>query len=186
MSADEQTTGEDRFTPQRDNHQSPFGQAVDSMRATAQTPNQQVYGEVRGWYDIRIGFVPNYAERVGDAEVEAQLNKLARLLFASRTRGYYALVEEHLQPDPGQLSSRRTSFEAALEDKAVTGSAGGSMVEVSAVGMRHWTVSIARGSVARFGGEGLAAECTRAANSLVTEWLAVLAAYKRERWERSA
>ena len=60
------------------------------------------------------------------------------------------------------------------------------MVEVTAIGMRHWTVSIARGAVARFGGEGLAAECTRAANNLVTEWLAVLAAYKRERWESPA
>ena len=71
-------------------HVSPFGRAMDSLHVTAYTPNEQVFGGLSGWYDVRIGIAPGYAERVGDSEIAAQLTRLARILFAERTRAIVA------------------------------------------------------------------------------------------------
>jgi hypothetical protein len=174
------------LTPRRERHVSPFGRAVDAMHVTAHTPNEQVFGEVNGWYDIRVSFTPGYPERVGDAEVETQLTRLGRLLFAARTREYYAILSEHLEPNPAQLTASRARFEASLEDEVVTGTAAAGAIQVTSVGMRLWTVSVASGTVARLGGEALGEEVTRAANQLVEQWLGVIAEHKRDRWERRA
>ena len=77
----------------------PLGRAIEAMRVSATTPNGQVTGEVTGWYDVRITFAPGYPERVGEAELAAQVQRLARLLFAARMAAYNHLVEEHLVRD---------------------------------------------------------------------------------------
>jgi len=162
-------------------HVSPFGKAMDAMRVSVSTPNEQVFGEMTGWYDVRIWIAPGYAERVGDRELATQFTRVARLLLTARMREYRRLLEQYLQPNPQPLSASRRAFREGLDVTTVTGSGADGAIEVVSVGLAEWTVTVAPGTVERLGGELLGVEATRAANRLVDAWLDTIARMKAER-----
>ena len=151
---------------------SPLGRAVEAMRVSATTPNGQVAGEVTGWYDVAITFVPGYPERVGEAELSTQVQRLARLLFAARMSAYDRLVEEHLPQPVLPVTDQDRAYcddVAALES---SGSSGDGSVRISGVAMTHWVVHIRPGLVDGVGGERVTALVTEAANAFVRDRVA--------------
>lgn len=164
-------------------HVSPFGKAMDALHVTASTPNEQLFGEVNGWYDVRISIMPGFAERAGDRETAHQLTQLARVLFAVRQKAYRALVEEHLSPPVGPMSARRRAFRDRQDATTVTGSSADGSVTVTSTGLDSWFVEIVPGSVDRLGSAGLARAATEAANQIVWQWLSSIDDLKRRREE---
>lgn len=177
-------TGQVDYLPRAEGHVSPFGKAVEAMRVTATAGGDALFAEMNGWYAVRVAVAPGHAEKAGDAEMSAQVARLARRLFVARTREYYRLMEIHMQPNPIMLRRARDEFEGAVEDRQASGYAVGGAVEVTSVGMRHFVIHLEPGTCARLGSEGLAAALTSAANDMVAAWLQVLAEHKRERWSR--
>lgn len=170
------------YLPRADGHVSPFGKAVDDMLVTATTADERLFAEIRGWYAVRVTGRPGHAEETSDAEMAAQVTRLARRVFVARTREYYRLMEIHMQPNPIMLRRARDDFEGAVEDRQASGYAADSAVEVTSVGMRHFAVQLEPGTCARLGSEGLGVALTEAANEMVAAWLRVLADYKRDLW----
>ncbi len=150
----------------------PLGRAIEAMHVSATTPNGQVTGEVTGWYDVRITFAPGYPERVGEAELAAQVQRLARLLFAARMAAYNHLVEEHLPQPVLPVTDQDRAYDddvAALES---TGASADGSVRISGVAMTQWVVHIRPGLVDGVGGERVAALVTEAANAFVRDRVA--------------
>lgn len=171
-----------RYLPQAEGHVSPFGQAVDRMRVTADAADGLLTAELNGWYDVRVHVSDQAVREMSDDVLQQRLEGLARLLFANRTREYYRLMEVHLQPNPTTLRRMRDDLETTTEDRMVQGVAAGGAVEVGSVGMRHFVVRLEPGIAIELGGEGLSRALTDAAGSMVEAWRGVLADYKRERW----
>ncbi|WP_151083234.1 hypothetical protein [Nocardioides cynanchi] len=151
---------------------SPLGRAIEAMHVSATTPNGQVAGEVNGWYDVRITCAAGYPERVGEAELAAQVERLARLLFAARMATYNRLVEEHLPQPVLPLSDQDRAYEEDVSALASTGESSDGSIRISGVAMTHWTVHIRPGLVDGVGGERVAALVTEAANAFVRDRVA--------------
>jgi hypothetical protein len=164
-------------------HLSQFGQAMDALEVRVSTPNEQLFGEVRGWYEVRVAILAGYAERVGDQETARQLTQLARLLFAARQREYRALVEEHLSPPVVPLSGRAKEFRERQDATMVEGISADGAVSVTSVGLNSFHVSLVRGTADRIGSAGIAADATEAANQLVWAWLSSIDELKKQRRE---
>lgn len=153
-----------------------FAERVAELRVTASTPNEQVSGELRGG-EVSVAIAHGYAERVGEAELEQQLQRLARLLFAQRSHAYNRIVQDLLQPS--------TSFQPREEDApyyedyaamTVSESSFDGTVTVTQVGLEHWSVSIQRGTVARCGGQHITRAVAEAASALVEETISTIRA----------
>lgn len=175
-------TDQVQHLPQADSHVSPFGKAVDAMRVSAAVSDGLLSAEMHGWYGVRVTVTDEAVRAMSDDVLERRLEGLARLLFANRTREYYRLMEVHLQPNPVALRRMRDDLETSVEDRAVTGHGAGGAVEVTSVGMRHFTVHLQPGAAASLGADGLSRAVTDAANAMVGSWRHVLADHKRERW----
>ncbi|WP_224275262.1 hypothetical protein [Nocardioides lacusdianchii] len=173
-----------QYVPQSEGHISPFGMAVDAMHVTATAADDALFGEMNGWYAVRVTVRSGHAERTDDAEMAAQVTQLARRLFVARTREYYRLMEVHLQPNPVSLRRSRDHLEGSVEDKQVSGYADSGAVEVTSIGMKEFIVQLQPGTCARLGSDGLGAALTSAANEMVAAWLLVLADYKQQLWSR--
>ena len=42
------------YVPQSEGHISPFGMAVDAMHVTATAADDALFGEMNGWYAVRV------------------------------------------------------------------------------------------------------------------------------------
>jgi hypothetical protein len=172
------------YVPRTEGHVSPFGKAVEAMHVTATAAGGALFGEVNGWYAVRVTVAAGHAEQTDDLEMATQLGRLARSLFVARTREYYRLMDIHLQPNPISLRRSRDRLEEAVEDRQVTGTAEGGAVEVTSIGMKEFVVQLRPGTCASLGSERLGAALTTAANQMVAAWLLVLADHKRQLWSR--
>ncbi|MDX6360162.1 MAG: hypothetical protein QOH37_3216 [Nocardioidaceae bacterium] len=151
---------------------SPLGRAIEAMHVSATTPNGQVVGEVTGWYDVRITFADGYPERVGEAELALQVQRLARLLFAARMSAYHAIVEEHLPQPVLPVTDQDRAYEADVERLESTGQSGDGSVRISGIAMTQWAVHIRPGLTDGVGGARVAELVTEAANAFVRDRVA--------------
>jgi hypothetical protein len=151
---------------------SPLGRAIDAMHVTATTPNDQVVGEVTGWYDVRITFAAGYPERAGEVELALQVQRLARLLFAARMAAYQQIVEEHLPQPVLPVTDQDRSYDDDVARLESTGSSADGSVHISGVAMTQWAVQIRPGLVDGIGGDAVAARVTEAANAFVRDRVA--------------
>lgn len=153
-----------------------FSERVAELRVTASTPNEQVSGEIRG-DEVSVTIAHGYAERVGETELEQQLQRLARLLFAQRSHAYNRIVQDLLQPSasPHRREEDRAFYED-YEAMTVSETSYDGAVTVTQVGLEHWSVSIQRGTVARGGGQHIARAVAEAATALIEETISTVRA----------
>ena len=76
-------------------------------RVDVVSPNEQVFITLVGDTDLRVSFAPGYVERATRPQLEEQLARTARLVFARRTEAFYELAAGGRPPaaarsSPGQ------------------------------------------------------------------------------------
>ncbi len=129
--------------------------------------NEQIFARTRGSRSVEVTILPGYAERAGEAEVAAQLARVARVLFAQRAAAVARIRDDVLQPDRARLPrAEDAGFRRAYEGLTVTGRSASGAVTVTAIGLAQWVVELRPGA-AGLGNQVLSAEVTEAANRLI-------------------
>jgi hypothetical protein len=148
----------------------------DNLELRVALPNEQVIGELHGRHRVTISVLPGHAERAGETEMEAQLARLARLLFAHRAGAFQRLNRTYLGTGhvPREERPQDERFREAYDSMAITGSSEDHSVRCSTVGLKQWTVDIRPGTIAAHGSAGLARAATEAGNDLVRSALAAV------------
>lgn len=145
-----------------------YNQLADRIDLEVCTRNEQLFARLRGRFDVTVTIVPGYAERAGDTETAAQLDRLSRLLFAHRAERLNRIGNETLEPlSTHRHSAKDTEFERRYAEITVTESAADGAVGLTVVGLSRWSWTIEPGTVERLGSEGVAEHVTDIANRVV-------------------
>jgi hypothetical protein len=124
-----------------------FREAWDHTEVRVVSPNEQVFITVRGNREVEVGVDPGYYGRATRDQLETQLARAARLAFIERTRAFLDLRGrergEPLKQGRTIHSREDTEYFRRLDELAVEGESDDGQARVSAVGMTHFTVSIA-------------------------------------------
>jgi len=119
--------------------------ARQRLQASAETPDGSASVHIRGVSGIRLVLAPGYFHRASARDLEFQLTRLAKLAFVARMREYYRgrghELGRDLYREPSPRTDRDRTYVDARSQVVAEGGAGGP-VEVTAVGMEHWTVRI--------------------------------------------
>lgn len=146
---------------------------LDTMVVEVATPDETTFARLTGRRKVDVWFAPGYYARSTDERVAAKLVLVARLLWVARTKEYYRFKSEQLgrtvrgegTPQTPRQEERR---EARARIHAVGESSGG-LVRIEAVGLFHWTVLIAPGTVPAVPEETLSAALGEAASRLIEQ-----------------
>jgi len=133
---------------------------------------------------VQLTLAPGYYEWASVPDLERQLTRLAKLLFVSRMKAYYAARSR----DFGQLFTRESPPTSALDEEyvrdraslAVEGEAAGGAIRISAVGMDSWAVHLDRDIQRRMDEHAFIEAVSRAATELVAAQFARVRELKRE------
>jgi hypothetical protein len=154
----------------------------DNLAIKVALPNEQVVGELHGRHRITIAVLPGHAERAGEHEMEAQLARLARLLFAHRASAFQRLNKIYLGTGgvPREERPQDERFHRVYDEMAITGTSDDRSVRCTTVGLKQWAVDIRPGTIATQGSAGLARAATEAGNDLVRNALAAVKAARHD------
>lgn len=156
--------------------------SIDRLAARAVTPDEQAFAEIAGRTDVTLSLAPGYWHRASVADLEWQLSRLARLLFAARTKAYHQIRSEDFgEPytaEPPMIGRRDESYARARAELAVHGEATDGMIRVSAVGMQSFTVELDP-RVKDMGEDAFCAAVSQAATELVRAQFAEIKELKR-------
>jgi hypothetical protein len=64
--------------------------ALADLHASAATPDHRAFATISGRTHVQLSLAPGYYEWASVADLERQLTRLAKLLFVSRMKAYYA------------------------------------------------------------------------------------------------
>lgn len=137
----------------------------------AETPDGTASATLTGDQEVTVSFAPGYYAQSTDARVTDKLQQLGRLLWVARMREYYRFKSDQLgrevrgerKPSTPAQVARREARDAIV----ATGSSG--PVEISAVGLFRWTVTLAPGTVQRTPEAELTDAVSRAAAALIAD-----------------
>lgn len=111
------------------------------------SPNEQVFITVRGNREIEVDIDPNYFARASRDQIETQLARAARLAFVHRTKAFLDLRSRErgdsvtrTRPVHGPEDAE---YFRRLDELAVEGESDDGLAGVTAVGMAHFSVSVA-------------------------------------------
>ncbi|MCD4535797.1 hypothetical protein LRP67_17040 [Nocardioides sp. cx-169] len=144
-----------------------YPEAAARIELEVMTPNEQLFGRLRGKYDVTITIAPGFAERAGDRETAVQLGRLCRLIFLHRAQRLRRVEEETMQPGPPEPpSAKDLEFQRRYEELTVSETSSDGTMTLTVVGLSNWTWDIASGTVDRRGSDGVAANATEVANAV--------------------
>lgn len=124
---------------------------LDRMLVRVTSPDRSVTAELHGRTDVRLTFAPGVYDRSYQQDLEAQLETVAKLLWAARMKAYYAALSEVLEltitGETKPISPRDVDYYAARNELLAEGQSRDGHCHLSVHGMRHWTVRIASGTL---------------------------------------
>lgn len=152
---------------------SDFEQAWSETEVTTVSPNEQVFVTLRGDSDVRVSFLPGYYERATAAQIEEQLARTARLVFADRTKAFFDLrSQEHgdvVRPARTAVTAADAEYHRRRAELAVEGTSDDGAVTIASVGMTHFTVQMAPGTLDRVDVATFERDLAQAATRLVED-----------------
>jgi hypothetical protein len=156
------------------------------MRVRVALPGDEIVGELRGRADVRITFAPGRYRRYQERDLEEKLASLAKLLWAGRTREYYAAVShafgETVTGEPPPSGARDQAFVQARDELVAEGSSRDGRIRVTVRGMRRWQVRIADGTVHALDEFAFAERVREAAAALIEDQLAKVRVLKDQHY----
>lgn len=137
----------------------------------AETPDGTASARLVDDREITVAFAPGYYARSTDARVADKLQQLGRLLWVARMREYYRHKSQQLGREVRGEGAPRTEAQAARREArdAIVARGSSGPVEISAVGLYRWTVTLAPGTVKRVPEAELVAAVAEAAGRLVED-----------------
>lgn len=149
-----------------------LAEAIERSVVSAHTPNEQVFGEVRGEREIRVWLAPGHYARVTTPTLQQELASLARLLFAAARRNNSRTFEQvtgrYLVDEP-PIAPKDVAYAEALRELAAEGVSDDGSVRVTAIGQQNYAVHIAPGTLDRLGQPQFQEACGQAANRLLAD-----------------
>src|SRR5215475_3896211 len=109
---------------------------LDDMQVQATSPDGHISGLLRNRSEVFIAFRPGSYVQYDEHRLQEQLGALARLLWAGRTREYYAAISE-----------RDRAYRSARDELVAEGMSADGLVYIGVRGMRTWAVRIADGAL---------------------------------------
>ena len=160
------------------------GTSIDRLYASATTPDGAVSASITDRVHVQVRLLPGYYDQATATDLERQLSRLGRLLFAARMKEYYKVRSQ----DFGELVTREPSPLGRQDEEYVdrrsrlvaTGEAADGRVRISVVGMEQWAVEIAQDAPRTMSEESFCKAVSDAATLLVTEQFAEVRMLKRE------
>lgn len=156
--------------------------SIVDLHASAASPDETVYGEISGRYDVRYTFAPRYYAMASAREIGDQLEQLHPLLFRARMAAYYRIrsaQEGHLVTPPPR-KPEKADYDAARDELLAVGDYNDGLVRMTALGMRTWTVEISTSARNTLDEYGMAVACGRAATAMVHDQYRQIAGLKRQ------
>ncbi|MGI5215514.1 hypothetical protein [Plantactinospora sp. CA-290183] len=149
-----------------------LAERLDNMYVRVASPAGNIVAELSGRTDVRLSFSAESYRYLNERELERQLVGLGKLLWAARTREYYAAVSEAfgetVTGEPPPIGPRDVEFHEARDELVAEGRSDGT-IQVSVRGMQVWTVRIADGTVRRLTEQEFAARVQEAAGQLIRD-----------------
>ncbi|GEP36708.1 hypothetical protein NPS01_03710 [Nocardioides psychrotolerans] len=144
-----------------------YPEAAARIDLEVMTPNEQLFGRLRGKYDVTITIAPGYAARAGDRETAVQLGRLCRLIFVHRAERLQRIEEQTMQPGaPEPETEKDHEFARRYEQLSVSETSSDATMTLTVVGLSTWSWEIAPGTADRRGSDGVAASATEVANAV--------------------
>lgn len=146
---------------------------LDTMVVEAATPDDTAFARLTGRRQIDVWFAPGYYAHATDERVQSKLATLARLLWVARTKEYYRYKSVQLgrvvrgegEPKTPRQEERREARQQIL----AVGESSDGLVRIEAVGLFHWTVLLAPGTVPAVPEETVCAALGEAAAHLIEQ-----------------
>ncbi|NUT21389.1 MAG: hypothetical protein HOV77_19620 [Hamadaea sp.] len=161
-----------------------FGERLAAMRVRVTLPSGLLHAELRGRSEITIVFEPPTYQRFNEEALEDSLANLARMLWAARTREYYALLsaaaERDINSEVESDDQADTDYREARARLVVTGKSPDGRITITARGMHDWKVTIAPGTLAALSEEEFCDQTAAAAAELISDQYAQVAALKAD------
>jgi hypothetical protein len=145
---------------------------VERMAVRVEAPSRSVSAELRGRNDIIVSFAPGFYQRAGEHEMQAQLEQVGRLLWASWMREYQRIVsDEHGQTyeESRPLSHLDYEFIDKRANLVAEGRSGDGRIQISVRGMQDWKVRVAPGALSAMREDEFAAQVAVAAQGLIDD-----------------
>jgi hypothetical protein len=160
---------------------------LDSMRVRASSPDGSITGELRDRTQVYLSFAPGSYRDYDEASLEEQLAGLARLLWASRMKEYYAAASEafgeKVTKEPPPVSPRDAAFYEARDELVAEGRSADGRIHIAVRGMRTWTIRIKDGTLRALDQEAFSARVREAAGMLIDDQLTKVRALKLKFYE---
>jgi hypothetical protein len=167
----------------------PVNGFLDEMRVRVSSPDGRITAELHGEYAIRVSFAPLAYQSYTEAELEAELERSAPVVYAERTRSYYtALGAAHDTTVHGErpaLSIRDKEFDAARREILAQGRSHDGSVSITSRGLRSWSVSIEEGALDRLPESAFCSRLSQAVQELIVDQLAQVRALKDRVYDRT-
>jgi hypothetical protein len=149
---------------------------LDSMQVTSTSPDGQIAGVLRNRTEVFIAFRPGSYGRYSESVLADQLGALARLLWAGRTREYYAALSEAfgetITGESPAISERDRYYRAAREELVAEGLSSDGLVYVGVQGMRTWAVRVAEGTIRELDEHEFATRVYEASHAMINDQFA--------------
>ena len=153
-------------------------------RVDVVSPNEQVFITLIGDTDLRVSFAPGYVERATRPQLEEQVARTARLVFARRTEAFYELRSREaghlLRPGRHPANDRAARFRAARDELVVEGASPDGSVRIVSVGLRDFSVRITPPPGLALDATWLAGAVAAAGTALVADQARGVAELRRE------
>lgn len=150
-----------------------FEEMIERTEVTVTTPNEKVTASVRAQRDVTVRFDPGFYATCSTLEMQENLQKVARLLFAAARKEHLDQIREltgndvESRPEPQTQQDR--VYYAELEQLFAEGESDDGLVTVTAVGQQNMAVTITPGVLDRVPQGEFEAACGQAADRLLAD-----------------
>lgn len=149
---------------------------LDTLQVAATSPDGLISGVLRNRTEVLIAFRPGSYGRYSEAALADQLGALARLLWAGRTREYYAALSEGfgetITGESPAIGERDRAYRAARAELVAEGRSSDGLVYVGVQGMRTWLVWVADGIIRELDEHEFATRVYQAAHAMIDDQFA--------------
>ena len=151
-----------------------FADMIERSEVTVTTPNGQVTATVRGEREVSVRFAPGFYATCSTAQLQENLQTVARLLFAAARREHLEQIRaftgrDDVESRPDPQTPRDRDYYTKLAELFAEGESDDELVSVSAVGQQNYVVRVKPGILDRVPQERVEASCAQAANRLLAD-----------------